>query len=257
MKQLKILGSGGAQCESCGSMSALADGRVLVDAGTGAFNLSIAEMENVGDVVLTHSHLDHTAMLCFIAECRIDSPNGHGLRVHCLPETADAVRDGLLNNRIWPDFERIKIEDTPLMSFSCFQPWDTIEFGDLRVTPLPVQHADIPTVGFVLHGEKENFVFISDVCVIPEETYDYLAKLKNWRRMCIETSFPEGLETLAENTGHLTPKMLEPIIERLPKDVEVYYCHVKPRYVDKIAAQIQKRFAGRVQPLRPNMTFDF
>ncbi|MGI9296515.1 MAG: MBL fold metallo-hydrolase [Gammaproteobacteria bacterium] len=254
--RLKILGAGGAQCETASSISALADGRVLVDAGTGAHNLSLAEMDGVKDALITHSHLDHVAMLCFIAECKIGGAGGHGLRVRCFPETADAIRSGLLNGRIWPDFERIKIGGVPLLSFEYFRPFETIDCDGLRATPFPVEHAGIPTAGFVLHGARENFVFISDVHTLSDEVYEYLHTLPNFRKMTVETSFPDGSEEVAHASGHLTPSLLEKIVARLPEGLEIYYCHVKPRYDAEVAAQIQKRFGGRVLPLREGTTFD-
>lgn len=254
--ELKILGADGTQCEGSSSTAALADGRVLIDAGTGAHGLSLPEIDRIGDALITHSHLDHTGMLCFIAESRIGGANGHGLRVHSFPETADAIREGFLNGKIWPDFEAIKIDGTPLMSFSPFAAFKTLEFGELRATPFPVEHASLPTAGFCLTGGREDFVFISDIYDMPDESYAYLADLKNLHRLTVEISYPEGKEDLAEVSGHLTPKLLERILARLPGGLEVYYCHVKPRYRDAIAEQTEKRFGGRVRPLKSGMTFD-
>lgn len=254
--QVRILGATGAQCGKSSSISVLVNGRVLVDAGTGAYNLSLAEMEKIDDALITHSHLDHIAMLCFVAECKIDAPGGHGLRVRCFPETAEAIRNGLLNNQIWPDFENIRIGGEALMSFEYFRPFETIECGGVRTTVFPVEHADVPTAGFALHGENETFVLISDVHSLSDETYAYLHSLKNLRRMTIETSFPDNKEDIAKAAGHLTPALLADIIARLPEVPEIYYCHVKPRYEAEIAAQIQQRFGGRVLPLQAEMVFD-
>ncbi|MBE8158481.1 MAG: MBL fold metallo-hydrolase, partial [Betaproteobacteria bacterium] len=240
--ELRILGADGTQCEGCSSIAALADGRVLIDAGTGAHGLSLAEIDRIGDALITHSHLDHTGMLCFIAETRIGAAGGPGLRVHAFPETVDAIREGFLNGKIWPDFENIKVEGKPLMSFSPITVFNPVDFGGLRATPFPVLHAGLPTAGFCLNGGREDFVFISDIYEMPEETYAYLAALKNFRRMTVEISYPEGKEDLAKVSGHLTPKLLEKILARLPENLEVYYCHVKPRYRTEIVAQTEKRF---------------
>ena len=254
--ELRILGADGTQSSGCASVSALADGRVLIDAGTGAHGLSLAEMDKIGDALITHSHLDHTGMLCFLAESRIGGAGGPGLRVHSFPETADAVREGFLNGKIWPDFENIKIEGTPLMSFSPFAAFERLNIGGLRATPFPVKHAALPTAGFCLNGGRENFVFISDIFDMPEETRAYLAGLENFRRMTIEVSYPEGMEELAETAGHLTPRTLEKILAKLPSGLEVYYCHVKPRYWEAITEQVEKRFGGEVRPLKAGMCFD-
>lgn len=256
--RLKILGAEGAQCgRSCASISALLDDRVLIDAGTGAFRLSLAEMEGVQDALITHSHLDHVAMLCFVAECKIGAPGGHGLRVRCLPETADAIREGLLNGRIWPDFENIQIGGAPILTFSHFRMLEEMDLDGLRITPFPVLHSDIPTAGFALHGGRESFAFVSDMFAMPDETHAYLESLPNFRRMTIECSFPDGKEDIARASGHLTPSLLEKVVARLPQRVEeIYYCHVKPRYEEEVAAQIRQRFGGRVLPLQEGMVLE-
>ncbi|MGI9305881.1 MAG: MBL fold metallo-hydrolase [Gammaproteobacteria bacterium] len=254
--ELKILGADGTQCMGCASISALVDGRVLIDAGTGAHNLSMQEIDQIRDVLVTHSHLDHTGMLCFLAESRIGGPDICGLCVHSFPETADAIREGFLNNKIWPDFEKIKIEGKPLMSFKSFTPYKPIKFGELRATPFPVDHAGLPTAGFVLTSGIEEFVFISDIYKMPKKTLTFLNGLKKFRRMTIEVSFPEGKEDLAKSAGHLTPLLLEQILEHLPQVEDVFYCHVKPRYGMEIDAQIQNRFGKRVRALQTGMLFD-
>lgn len=252
--RLEFFGAVGDQQKGCYSVSLLVNGRVLIDAGIGAFHMPFSKTKNVADILLTHSHLDHTGMLCFIAENRIGEPGGHGVSVHCLPETAAAVREGFLNGKIWPDFEQINVHGVPLMSFSCFKPFAKISIGDFNATALPVNHA-VPTVGFCLHGSKENFVFIVDVYSLTPETYEYLNALENFRRMTIEVSYPEGQEKMAELAGHLTPVLLEKIMDKLPS-VEILYCHIKPRYENDIIEQMQRRFGERARPLAARTILD-
>ena len=253
--KLRILGATGTQCRGAHSMSALVNESLLLDAGTGAFNLGMEEINGIADALITHSHLDHTAMLCFLAETRIGGPDGHGLRVRCLPDTAEAIRRGFLNGEIWPDFENLHLNGQALMSFAPFAPFEKLEIGGASITPFPVEH-EVPTVGFCLHGERENFVFIADIFEMPEATCAYLNGLSNFRRMTVEVSFPEGSEKTAAVSGHLTPKTLEALLAKLPSEVEVFYCHMKPRYQDEIMEQMQKRFGDRARPLQSEMVFD-
>ena len=254
--KIKILGSSGTHCKGYFSTSALLNEDVLIDAGTGALNLSLADIEKISDVLITHSHLDHITALCFIAENRIGGAYGHGLNIYTMKPTAQAIREGLLNDKIWPDFENIIIQNLPLMTFKELGLFTRINIKGSEVTPFPVFHVAVPTVGFCFHGRDENFVFISDLHEMPDETYDYLNNLQNFRRLTIEISYPDGQESIAKASGHLTPGRLEDILKKLPADIEVFYSHVKPRYEDIIAKQVEDRFKGKVKPLKINMVFD-
>jgi len=55
----------------------------------------------------------------------------------------------------------------------------------------------------------------------------------------VETSFPDRLESLAQQTGHLTPGMLIKELEKLDKlEVPVKIFHMKPQYLEEISAEL-------------------
>jgi ribonuclease BN (tRNA processing enzyme) len=62
--KLRILGcSGGIGGRHLRTTSFLLDHDILIDAGTAAADLSIAELAAIDHVFLTHTHLDHIASL--------------------------------------------------------------------------------------------------------------------------------------------------------------------------------------------------
>lgn len=254
--KMKILGSSGSQFDGLHTTSLLIGDRLLLDAGTGTSTLGVEAIDRIENVLLTHCHLDHTATLCFIADCRIGGKNGHGLRVRCLQETADALREGMLNGKIWPDFEKIVIDGVPLMSFEIFKPFEQLEIDGIRITPLPVEH-QVPTSGFCLEGDKGNFLVLIDMDGMPDETLQFINKIPDLHAMTMEVSFPEGMETLAKAAGHLTPLMLGELLDKMPGEVPVYYCHLKPRYHKEIVAQMHARFGDRAVLLEQGMEFEF
>jgi cAMP phosphodiesterase len=253
--KLRVLGNMGTSCKNTYSSSLLIDEHFLIDAGTGAFRLSLENIDHIGDVMITHSHLDHLAALCFLADCRIGGTNGHGLTVHCLSETAQAIREHMLNNTIWPDFENIKIDGTPLMSFNIINSLEPFTIHDNLITPLAVEHT-APTTGYCLHGARENFVVFFDFWDASEAVFTYLRQLENFNRMTIEVSYDEGNEALAKSAGHLTPILLEKRLEKLPPDIKLFYCHLKPRSEALIHEQMQRRFGNKVAFLSNDMVFD-
>lgn len=249
--KLRVLGHTAGACRGFPSTAALVDDDILLDAGTGASALYGAEMARVSDLILTHSHLDHVAMMCFVADYR----QSEGLTAHCLPETAEAIRVGILNGAIWPRMQNIEVDGKPLISFRDIAPFESFEVKGRRFTPLPAHHTT-PTVGFCLHGEKENLVWFSDICGAEPRVWEWLNRLENFNRLVMEASFPEEDEKLAEMSGHLTPKSLETLLENLRPDLRVYCGHVKPREANVVAAQLRARFGERATLLEAGQVFE-
>ena len=103
-------------------------------AGPGADNIPVPMVAKIENLILTHSHLDHTSMLCFLADARIN--NGNGINIHCLKETADVIRRGLLNNDIWPDMESVQVDGRPLINFNYIKEcYVEMKIDGCRITP--------------------------------------------------------------------------------------------------------------------------
>lgn len=249
--KLRVLGHTAGACRGFPSTAALVDDDILLDAGTGASALYGAEMARVSDLLLTHSHLDHVAMMCFVADYR----QKEGLTAHCLPETAEAVRSGILNGAIWPRMDQIKVEGRPLISFNDIAPFQRFEIRGRFFTALPAHHTT-PTVGFCLHGERENFVWFSDICGADPEVWEWMNNLENFNRVVMEASFPEEDDDLARVSGHLTPESLESLLKNLRGDLRVYCGHVKPREANVVAAQLRSRFGDRATLLEAGQVFE-
>ena len=115
--KITILGASGGVAPGYESTALLINDRVLLDAGTGALQMSLANMAAIKDIVLSHSHLDHTAALSFLADNRAAVAGTGTLRVHCQPATAKALRTGIFNDAIWPDMEKIVINGKPILKF--------------------------------------------------------------------------------------------------------------------------------------------
>lgn len=251
--RLRILGNMGGACKGAYTMSSLIDYDILLDAGTGAQMLSLAEMGKISDILLTHSHLDHTVMIPLLVDCKIgnDLP---GMTLHCLQETADSIRNGLFNSGMWVDMENIIINGAPLIKFNIIKPYETIDIKGRRFTPLPVKHA-VPTLGFCLHGGRTNFVFIADMMDAEDDFWQYLNNLENFRDMVIEVSYPNDMEKLAIDSFHLTPTTLATQLGKLPAKILAHYCHVKPLYAKTVETEISDTFKGQVVPLKQEQIF--
>lgn len=252
--ELQILGNSGGALKNSFSMASVINSHILFDCGTGLLNLSSELLPNITDVVLSHCHLDHTAMLPFLLDFKVGNSTNATVTVHCLEETAQTLRENMFNDHVWPNFEKIYVYDTPILRFNIIQPYEQFTIGRAKLTVLPVIH-QVPTIGLCLHGEKENFVFIADLINAEPQFWDYINNLENFRRMVMEVSFPNSLEAIAKASYHLTPRNFKDLMDKhIPENTKMYYCHIKPRYIDNIIEEM--RFLGEhVKPLGINQTF--
>ena len=72
------------------------DDDILIDAGTGAGDLTLSQMLGIHTVFLTHSHLDHTALLPMLADA-VGPRRNIPLTVYALPETIAALKQDVFN----------------------------------------------------------------------------------------------------------------------------------------------------------------
>ena len=112
--KIRVLGCSGAIAKGCKTTSFLIDDRLLVDAGTGVGDLSLADMAQIDDVLITHAHLDHVAALPLMLDA-VASSRQQPVRVHALPETIQALKTHIFNNTIWPDFSVIPTVEHPFL----------------------------------------------------------------------------------------------------------------------------------------------
>ncbi|MCH9704699.1 MAG: 3',5'-cyclic-nucleotide phosphodiesterase [Proteobacteria bacterium] len=243
--KLKVLGSLGGISQNSYTSSVLINDHIALDAGTGLHRLTEEQILQIKDVVLTHSHIDHIALLCFLIDSH--AMNGNSTTVHCLAETADALMECIFNNKIWPNMSNIVVNGKSLLSFNILKPYERTRINDIELTALPVHHG-LPTTGYCLHGRKENFVFCFDMIDAPDEFWAYLKNLDHFSRMAIEISFANHLEELAKASYHLTPNLLHKLLAKIPESVSIYYNHTKSNQ-EIIQQQAEELMGNRVQPL--------
>ncbi len=123
----------------------------------------------VDAVVLTHAHMDHVAGFDDVR--RFNTLNGKTvLNCYAAPETVAAMQ------RIFP---YITTKANPIGLFRpmiAFKPVTrAFRIGDVKVTPLAVEHGGPRTNGYLFEAEGRRAAYISDCISIPERT---LAKIR-------------------------------------------------------------------------------
>ncbi|MGH8750948.1 MAG: MBL fold metallo-hydrolase [Burkholderiales bacterium] len=253
--KLRILGCSGGIGGELHTTSMLLDDDILIDAGTGVGDLSLKQLTRIDHVFVTHSHLDHVAMIPFLVDtvgCMRNKP----ITVHATLATLEIIRQHIFNWKIWPDFTHIPSPEEPYMRYRSIQVGKTAELGGRKITPLPANHV-VPAVGFHLDSGKGSLVFSGDTTT-NDALWTAVNKIKNLHYLIIETAFCNRERDLAIASKHLCPSMLAEELAKLQCAPQIFITHLKPGEIELIMREIEE-CAGKYKPrmLQNNQLFEF
>lgn len=235
--KVQILGASGGIGGPARTTALLVNDDILIDAGTGVGELSLATMQRVDHVFLTHSHLDHVACLPFMMDS-VGAARGKPVTVHAQEATLNGLRAHLFNGVLWPDFARLPTPEAPFMIYEAFAPGAVYTLGTSRLRSIPVNHI-VPAVGYLVHGPTGSLAFSGDTTVT-DEFWRVLNQCENLRHVIIETSFLDKDEALARVSRHLCPKLLAGELEKLKLGPRVHITHLMPGAEEEIMAEIAR-----------------
>lgn len=234
--RLKILGCSGGIGGARRTTALLIDDDILIDAGTGVGNLALEEMARINHVFLTHSHLDHTGFLPLLADATAFIRQ-RPLEVHALPETISALKENMLNGKLWPDYTIQPSMENPYIRFHALTCHDTTILGERRITALPAQHS-VPAVGYQLDSGSSSFVYSGDTTLC-DAFWEALNGIPNLHYLMIETTFLNKLtETAAPVSGHMTAQLLAQGLKLLKRPVNLLIAHMEPGKEELTMAEI-------------------
>jgi ribonuclease BN (tRNA processing enzyme) len=236
----RVLGSFGGDSPTCRMTSFLLDGVVAIDAGAITRALTIEEQKAIRHVVITHTHIDHTATLPFLIE-NIFGSSEEPVSIYATKRVLANVRRHLFNNDTWPDFTRIPNHMYPTVRFVEVEPEvpftiPGLPSGDLEVTPVPVNHI-VPTMGLVLRQGGSSIIFTSDTGPT-ERIWEVANATEDLQALIVECSFPNRLQEVADVSLHLSPASLATELHKLQRDVQVFLYHFKPPYVEELTEEV-------------------
>ena len=252
--KLRVLGCYGGNIPGHGMTSLLVNDTLAVDAGFVSGALSLKEQVKVKDVLISHSHLDHTCSLPFLIDNNFSAP-GFALRIHAIPEVIASMKNHLFNNLTWPDFTCLPNDLTPVLKLVEITPEQVFVVNGLRIRAVRVSHI-VPTTGFILEDSRGAIAFSSDTGPT-ERFWEVVNSVKRLRAVITETSFPNELHDLAHVSGHLTAALLGRELEKLEKDVPVYLYGGKPRHLARIRREVRALKRKRLELLVQGRTYRF
>jgi cAMP phosphodiesterase len=254
--KLRVLGcSGGIGGSHLRTTALLVDDDVLIDAGTGLGDLSIAELARIDHVFLTHTHLDHIACLPLMIDSVADRRH-KPITVYGTRPVLNILKAHVLNWLVWPDFAEVPSADNPFMRYQEIEPMQAVTLGARSFTPLPVDHT-IPAVGYCLDSGAGSLVFSGDTGPC-DAFWAAVNGIANLRHLIIECAFPDREERLAVLSKHLCPSLLASELRKLERQCEIHITHLKPGQMELTMAEIE-RSLGEFKPrmLHNDQVFEF
>lgn len=252
--KIEVLGGYGGESLGCRMTCLLINDTIALDAGSLSQSLTIDRQVEVGSILLSHSHIDHTSSIPFFVE-NVFSRRKDAVDIHCSPATSYAIRKNLLNNATWPDFTRLPNHLLPAVKFHDIQDEVPLELAGVRFTPIPVNHL-VTTHGFLIEYGGKSVIWSSDTGPT-QRLWEIANRAKNLQAVFIEVSFDNSLQNVADLSLHLTPRTLETELEKLVPDVPIYLHHLKPPCIEKIEAEVAALKNPRLDFLEQGKVYQF
>ena len=250
---IRVLGAFGSEGPGQRPSAFLVNDRTLVDGGSVAGGLALPEQLAIEHVLLTHAHLDHLVGAAFLAETFATCDTRRAISLAGLGPVIDAVRTGIFNNSVWPDFATIP-PDHPSVTYRPLEIEREYRVGDLQVIAVPVDHT-VPTAGFIVHDGVSGFVYSGDTAPT-HALWQAARSVRGIRAILMECAFPNRLAELADLSKHLTPELVRRECDKLPADIPVLIYHVKPQFVDETAEELSK-IGGNISLVEQDKTYTF
>ena len=254
--KLRVLGcSGGIGGRLMRTTSMLVDHDILIDAGTGLTELTMAEMALIEHIFITHSHLDHLAALPLMIDSVADM-HDRPITLYATDATLEIIKNHIFNWAIWPDFSEIAIRQEAVMQYQTIRIGEPVRLGERTITAVPAEHT-VPAVGYHLDSGQASLVFTGDTTV-NDAFWPVINRISNLKYLIIETAFSNRERRLAQTSKHLCPSMLAEELARLERDVSVFITHLKPGQVELIMGEIEECIGDfRPKMLQNNQLFEF
>jgi ribonuclease BN (tRNA processing enzyme) len=217
-------------------ISYLINDTIAIDAGSLGLYGSPRRQAAVKHVLISHTHIDHTATLPIFVENAYEAQSPC-VTIHGSDEVLDSLRRDMFNDRTWPDFVALSKGGLRFLALARLEPCRPIELEGLKITPIPVNHV-VPTLGFLIEDEHSAVVIASDTGPT-ELLWDHANAIPRLDAVFLEAAFPNAMSELADLSKHLTPERFGREIQKLNKPVDVVAVHIKARFRDQIVAELK------------------
>jgi cAMP phosphodiesterase len=209
---------------------------LAIDAGSLGVYGTPAQQARVRHVLISHTHIDHTASLPIFVENSYEAKTDC-VTIHGSAHVLESLRNDIFNDRLWPDFVALSEGSAPFLRLSCLEPFRPVVLEGLSIIPVPVDHL-VPTLGFVVTQDDRTVVVASDTGPT-EALWRVSNDAPGLAAVFLEAAFPNSMAGLANISKHLTPELFGREVAKLNRPVPVIAVHLKARYRDEIVAELR------------------
>lgn len=238
MNYIKILGASGTKTKNSGTTSFQISKEIVVDAGN-IINILGEQAQFINHVFLTHSHSDHINDLPFLIESFFENRT-EPLNIYASKETINSLKAHTFNNEIWPDFSKIKLLKSKKESlvFIEISENEEIKIDNYTLKAIKAVHID-GAFGYVItKNNKESYVISGDT-YLNDDLINEINSNPKVKLLIIECSFPNRLGKLALDSKHLTPELLNLLLNKIEKkNLQIFIYHIKSLYLEEIKKEL-------------------
>ncbi len=236
-------------------MSIIIDDCVAIDAGSLAFACTNLQRQQVRDVVLTHTHLDHIAGLpMFIDDlfATLTEP----VRIHATREVIDTLERDIFNWSVYPRFSELMNKHGRVVEYHEFKTGSEFSARHLTIKSVEVNHK-VAAIGYVISDGKVAVGITGDTAET-DNIWSAFNAVPDLKAVLVECAFPNEMSELATVSDHLTPQKLEGELEKFDNvECEVYVINMKPMYRDTIFRQIAELDTKRPKILEVGKIYEW
>ncbi|MDX1352602.1 MAG: MBL fold metallo-hydrolase, partial [Thiomicrorhabdus sp.] len=233
---IKVLGAAGSLDQDRSCITLQLNQTTLIDAGNVIRPLGKAS-RYIEQVFLTHAHFDHITDLPFLIETFFEERQ-KPLTIFALQDTLETLQNHIFNNHIWPEFQKIehKLLKVPMLKFQPITIGESFQTQDLTITAISANHSK-GSCGYVVKQNGYSCLITGDTYINPQIAQT-INNDNSIQSLLIDISFPSDLAELAEQSKHLTPKLLNELLQHVERPITVFPYHLKPVYEDAIISEL-------------------
>jgi HD-GYP domain-containing protein (c-di-GMP phosphodiesterase class II)/ribonuclease BN (tRNA processing enzyme) len=239
-QKIKILGAYGTKAKGFGTSAFYLNKNSVIDAGNLLDSLD-EESAFIENIWITHAHLDHIIDIAYVLD-NYFSLRTKTLNIMALPKTIQAIQENYMNDVIWPDFSKIKLNNSEEMAVKYInievdKTYSISETEEIRA--FETDHT-VESCGYIYKRNDRSVLITADTYSL-SNMMKQIERDKSIKSLVLECSFPSNMEKLAKNSKHLTTKILFEKIKKLNTNaLQLYINHIKPVHVNEITAEIEK-----------------